>query len=48
MEYTRPSISTLGGEIEPQSGTWVWVESVVAGVFAFVVTVVVSQIDVTP
>lgn len=47
MEYTRPSISTLGGEIEPQS-TWVWVESVVAGVFAFVVTVVVSQIDVTP
>ncbi|WP_348623899.1 hypothetical protein ABFT51_26770 [Paenibacillus peoriae] len=47
MEYSRPSVSALGNDVEP-AGTWLWTEQVVAGLAYAIVTVVLTQIDVTP
>ncbi|WP_219213910.1 hypothetical protein [Paenibacillus sp. S150] len=47
MEYTRPSVTPLGGDMETQ-GTWLWTETVVAGVAYAIIAVVLTAIDITP
>lgn len=51
MEYSRPEVSSLGGEVEPQS-TWYHNETYATNVFvgwvAALVILLVSVVDVTP
>lgn len=47
MKYTKPEVKTLGSDVSPQ-GAWLYIETVVAGIGYAVLTVLVTQIDVTP